>query len=654
VDASPLELVEVARICQDALRSSTCGGGDAGGSGHVTDDVSCAVAVSPPKDGEANHLWWGHITFPWIVVSDDDHNALKRRCACALHKRHGRVSDWHKIIDRAQCSSLRTHGSDRWDERNHVPMGRPLVKSVYIDNDGTIMKSLGEGWFCPLILPDEANDVASNRTLVRSCTGLETGGQQDSNSNIKAASSEELLSLFESRGPLAHVRLLLLCGIPGSGKSTFATALTECRTTTEWIVVNSDELGSRKKCEAAVRTGLKRKAVVRVCLDRCNQTRRHRSEFIHLGRQAGVPPDEMAIVHFEHDVQTCVSRCIKRVNHPTLSAATGDADVKAIVQRFAYDFEVPDLSEGAGTVVSAARLDEGGAAAEQLEPATNATSGGDSSVSFCLDSGSSENHTPLQQLLKQRGVHKFAEVKALLQGDDIDVRVKEMDSLYLPMYHRVGLTFGKQGVASQCLEQRVVDGCRGTIYEKVKFKKELSSFMRLYNCSSKNGNGIYRSRVRDPTNWCAQRSTSFGSTTIHWQRPRQSTGPRPWSPRNSTARWSKCIGTGGSGAWRATAASTPTRQSYPARGRRRQLGRSSTRPSKITGSSRSIGSTARARISSSSCLRRIASLFFATDHVSTTCSAASLLRGRRYPKKTTLVCHARDEWSLLVPASKPS
>jgi adenylate kinase family enzyme len=46
-------------------------------------------------------------------------------------------------------------------------------------------------------------------------------------------------------------RMLVLVGLPGSGKSTFATKL--AATKQEWKRVNQDDLGSRPACEHATK-----------------------------------------------------------------------------------------------------------------------------------------------------------------------------------------------------------------------------------------------------------------------------------------------------------------------------------------------------------------------------------------------------------------
>jgi len=546
VDASPIDLVEVARTCQVALKSEAnarlgdvagtdrCDG--ASGGGADGGDVSCSVALSP-RVGERAH--WGHITFPFIIATDDDdHNYLKASltlpfppgttitsssttssrprpqglCVRAMQKAWNAAglaargtegtaaaaaaaaeevpaslsigpTDWNHVIDRAHCASLRCHGSDKWDERDHVAMGRPLVKYATIDGGGVVTPALQSGWYCPLIYPVTAGTTSNADVAPLVLAGPDAAPRPPraaDKAHFEVSSHEELRGLLDRSGQMARVRLLLLSGLPATGKTTFSSTLSgadgrQVGNDDQWVVVSSDELRSRKKCEAAARAALRREATdgasfVRVCVDRCNQTTRHRSEFVQLGRNCGLAPDEMAIVHFhEPRIETCISRAIKRVGHPTLNAATDGAEaVERVVRRFGAEYQPPNAAEGVGTVVKvvgsgwpqgvddAQHGDEGGAAEETEEGER---------VPAIIANG---HQTPLQQLLVERGIHKFVDVKAALEGDDIDVRVKEhpkMNSLYMPMYYRIGATFGRQG-GQQSLLQRVVDGCRGAIYEK--------------------------------------------------------------------------------------------------------------------------------------------------------------------------------------------
>lgn len=59
-------------------------------------------------------------------------------------------------------------------------------------------------------------------------------------------------------------QVLIMVGVPGSGKSTIANQLVEMG----WERVNQDELGTRRVCETRMESALQRgKSIV---IDRCN------------------------------------------------------------------------------------------------------------------------------------------------------------------------------------------------------------------------------------------------------------------------------------------------------------------------------------------------------------------------------------------------
>jgi predicted kinase len=69
--------------------------------------------------------------------------------------------------------------------------------------------------------------------------------------------------------------LLILSGLPGSGKSTIATQLEK----NGWIRVNQDDLGSSDECKKALEKALKHKRSA--ILDRCNAHSKDRKMWIN-------------------------------------------------------------------------------------------------------------------------------------------------------------------------------------------------------------------------------------------------------------------------------------------------------------------------------------------------------------------------------------
>ncbi|KAG9125307.1 hypothetical protein FRC07_008165 [Ceratobasidium sp. 392] len=118
--------------------------------------------------------------------------------------------------------------------------------------------------------------------------------------------------------------LLILCGLPGSGKSWFSQAIVRRggiigkshegsrNPAPIWRIISQDESGSRATCESDIgRAGLPGS---RAILDRCNPTSDERREWLKLASWAQHP----VCVWFDYDPQLCIDRAQNRTNHPTL------------------------------------------------------------------------------------------------------------------------------------------------------------------------------------------------------------------------------------------------------------------------------------------------------------------------------------------------
>eukprot|EP00591_Stephanopyxis_turris_P011017 CAMPEP_0195515364 /NCGR_PEP_ID=MMETSP0794_2-20130614/6453_1 /TAXON_ID=515487 /ORGANISM="Stephanopyxis turris, Strain CCMP 815" /LENGTH=257 /DNA_ID=CAMNT_0040643767 /DNA_START=81 /DNA_END=854 /DNA_ORIENTATION=- len=107
--------------------------------------------------------------------------------------------------------------------------------------------------------------------------------------------------------------MVLLVGLPGSGKSMFAEAI-EKRQPWKYGRVNQDILKSRKKCERACRR-LLQKGMCPV-IDRCNFDQKQRKHFLDIAKEAGDVPVDCVI--FTYSKETCIERCERRVGHETI------------------------------------------------------------------------------------------------------------------------------------------------------------------------------------------------------------------------------------------------------------------------------------------------------------------------------------------------
>ncbi|KAJ3344716.1 hypothetical protein HDU91_000135 [Kappamyces sp. JEL0680] len=134
-----------------------------------------------------------------------------------------------------------------------------------------------------------------------------------------------------SKAPL----LLVLCGLPGSGKTWFAERLQ--LTGKNFVCVSQDESGSRDTCLSAVSAHSKRLgAAHRLVVDRCNPTRQDRNLWRQL---AGNPPS--ACIYFDASADRCIERISRRFNHPTVRSNSGPSVVKS----FARQMEPVDVDE---------------------------------------------------------------------------------------------------------------------------------------------------------------------------------------------------------------------------------------------------------------------------------------------------------------------
>ena len=125
-------------------------------------------------------------------------------------------------------------------------------------------------------------------------------------------------------------RLVVLCGLVGSGKSTFARAV-ETTWPDEWVRCNQDELGNRKAVYAAAMKALA--SGKNVLLDRTNIDRRQRADWLELAAEfRRANPQrclDVSLLYFDvpyavrarasrTHTQECRDRLAQRLDHPTL------------------------------------------------------------------------------------------------------------------------------------------------------------------------------------------------------------------------------------------------------------------------------------------------------------------------------------------------
>jgi len=169
----------------------------------------------------------------------------------------------------------------------------------------------------------------------------------------------DLMNMAQSRpnftlaGTTSGPKMLIVMGLPGSGKSTISNKLVQLG----WSRVNQDEMGNRKAVEASTKTALLKG--LNVIVDRCNFDFDQRAHFLDLANKAGVK--DVRCLWLDTPAEVCKQRVSVRKNHPTIPE--GDAGV-AIIDRFRSSLVAPMPGEGFCQIVRAVTEADADAALE--------------------------------------------------------------------------------------------------------------------------------------------------------------------------------------------------------------------------------------------------------------------------------------------------
>ena len=121
--------------------------------------------------------------------------------------------------------------------------------------------------------------------------------------------------------------MILLVGLPGSGKSTFAKSLQNGNSSI-FKRINQDQLGSRKACLRLCQQVLESSSIRCPIIDRCNFDAEQRESFIRMAHDYNVVVD---CVIFNFSKEECIERCQSRSHHETIARG----QEKAVVSRLA-------------------------------------------------------------------------------------------------------------------------------------------------------------------------------------------------------------------------------------------------------------------------------------------------------------------------------
>eukprot|EP01098_Paradermamoeba_levis_P011193 TRINITY_DN4778_c0_g1_i2.p1 TRINITY_DN4778_c0_g1~~TRINITY_DN4778_c0_g1_i2.p1 ORF type:complete len:173 (-),score=62.09 TRINITY_DN4778_c0_g1_i2:90-608(-) len=131
----------------------------------------------------------------------------------------------------------------------------------------------------------------------------------------------------------SQLTVLLICGLPGSGKSTISKQLEGHG----WIRINQDDLGTQDECKKLLEKALKHdKSVV---LDRVNVHSKERKMWLNLSKKY---TSHFEVLFLNLPKEVCVLRAQQRKNHPTL----GEENAEEVIDSFLKGFSIPEAWEG--------------------------------------------------------------------------------------------------------------------------------------------------------------------------------------------------------------------------------------------------------------------------------------------------------------------
>ena len=225
-----------------------------------------------------------------------------------------------------------------------------ITKSFYVgdsvggddDNQGGVDIQFAKNVGCKFYTPDEYFGP-SHKQLREKMHSL---GDYEKPTEEILQTRAALISGY-LKGPI----LLILCGVQGSGKSTFCERLVE-RHEDQWVhlsqdTINGGKKGTREKVEEAAKQALKNnKSVV---VDRMHLDATQRAYFVEIAKAAGVPAHAVALLPVKEVV---LKRVLERENHP--GGVEGEKGVKIAAMS---KLEMPKYSEGLVLINASASVD---------------------------------------------------------------------------------------------------------------------------------------------------------------------------------------------------------------------------------------------------------------------------------------------------------
>jgi len=133
------------------------------------------------------------------------------------------------------------------------------------------------------------------------------------------------------------MKLIVLIGPPGSGKTTWCID-----NGFGYIRISQDvNGGDRKRTMSMFQMHVDGK--YDIVLDRCNISKKQRSEWIKIAKEAGYTIEAVQLVVPR---EVCVERMMTREGHETIPNTMDPDKMEDIVRSFNKDLETPTLDEG--------------------------------------------------------------------------------------------------------------------------------------------------------------------------------------------------------------------------------------------------------------------------------------------------------------------